>query len=37
MKANEFVKKYGWDDRSWNIKNMIRHATDVEIETGCRL
>lgn len=26
-----------WGDHLWNIKNMIRHATDAEIKAGRRL
>ena len=26
-----------WNDHLWNIKNMIRHATDEEIKAGRRL
>ena len=26
-----------WSDHLWNIKNMIRHATDEEIKAGHRL
>lgn len=26
-----------WGDHLWNIKNMIRHATDEEIEVGHRI
>ena len=26
-----------WNDHLWNIRNMIRHATDAEIKAGRRL
>ena len=36
----DIVCKYNpseWSDHLWNIKNMIRHATDAEIKTGHRI
>ena len=36
----DIVCKYNpseWNDHLWNIKNMIRHATDAEIAAGRRL